>query len=210
MKKLLMLATVLIFSVSLTSCVKVIKTDELSQYTGEVAFDATKDVDDLWDSAVEDITSRAVYLPDFLTEANGDLKSLVDTYGKYSMGTSGTISYPVKGSGVVTEVDTESKAGYIILDLDDYDGDEVIKLQIGPVYKGSSTRDNLSMIEFGDYTNQEEWAAISKELNESIDQNVIEPADPDNLKGKSVDFIGTFEADSNDELLITPISLTVK
>lgn len=210
MKKLLAVVMVLAISTSLTSCVKVIKTDELSNYTGETEFDATASVNDLWDSAVEDITSRAVNLPDFLTEANGDLKSLVDKYGKYSMGTSGTISYPVKGSGIVTEVDTESKAGYIVVKLDDYDGSEVIKIQVGPVYKGSSTRDNLSMIDFGDYTNQEEWAAISKQLNESIDEKVIAPADPANLEGKSIDFVGTFEADSDDELLITPISLNVK
>lgn len=210
MKKLLILATMLVITSSLTSCVKVINTGDESLYTGKTEFNATDSVDSLWDSAVEDISTRAVYLPDLLVEANGDLKSVVDSYGKYSMGTSGTISYPVKGSGTVTEVENTKKAGYIVVKLDDYDGAEIVKLQIGPVYKGSSTRDNLTIIDFGNYTNQEEWAAISKELNTMIDEKVIAQVDVANLQGQSIEFIGTFEADNNSELLITPISLTVK
>ncbi len=210
MKKVLMLLTVITLTTSLTSCVKVINTGEEELYTGKTTFSATDSVESLWDSAVEDISSRAVYLPDLLTEANGDLKSVVDSYGKYSMGTSGTISYPVKGSGTVIEVENTKKAGYIVVDLDDYDGKEVIKLQIGPVYKGSSTRDNLTIINFGDYTNQEEWAEMSKELHTMIDEKVIAPADTANLLNKQIEFIGTFEATSNEEVLVTPISLTVK
>lgn len=212
MKKVLILTSLLLSATMLTSCVKVVKIGEEGKYTGNTTFNAADNVGSLWDSAVIDITDRAVYLPDLLTEANGDLKSapLVEKYGKYSMGTSGTISYAVKGSGTVTEVENTKKAGYIIVKLNDYEGSEVIKLQTGPVYKGSSTRDNLSIIDFGNYTNQGEWAEISKELNTMIDTVVITPADVSTIEGKEIDFIGTFEVSGNDELLITPINLTVK
>ena len=30
------------------------------------------------------------------------------------------------------------------------------------VYKGSSVRDSLDVIKFGDYTNQQDWAAVSQ------------------------------------------------
>ncbi len=66
------------------------------------------------------------------------------------------------------------------------------------------------MISFGDFTNQEEWAAISQELHAMIDQNVVQPADPGSLQGKTIDFVGTFTADSDDELLVTPVKLEVK
>ena len=49
--------------------------------------------------------------------------------------------------------------------LDGYDGPEEISIQIGSVYKGSSIRDSLDVIKFGDYTNQQDWAAVSQSIN---------------------------------------------
>lgn len=209
-KKLLALTLTLVFAVSLTGCVKVVKIGEESTLTGKQEFNATDSVQGMWESAEANIEEKAVDLPAFLTEAGGDLKSLVDKYGKYSMGTSGTISYAVKGSGVVEEVNQEKKAGYMTVKLDGYDGPEIIKIQIGSIYKGSSTRDTLDIIRFGDYTNQEEWAAVSQELHSQIDANVIQPADPASLQGKNIEFVGTFTADSDDELLITVVKLEAK
>ena len=204
MKKKIM-ALALAFSIVLgcTGCVKVIKIGEEGKYTGKVEFNAADAAANLWEDAVANIQEKAVDLPTFLTEANGNLTSLVDKYGKYSMGTSGSISYAVKGTGVVEEVNQEKKAGYMTVKLDDYDGPEVIKIQIGSVYKGSSTRDTLYIVSFGDYTNQQEWAAVSQELHNAIDANIIQPADPASLSGKTIEFVGTFTAEGNDELLIT-------
>lgn len=192
-----------------TGCVKAVKIGEEATLTGKVEFDASSSVAGLWENAVANINEKAIDLDVFLAEANGDLKSLVDKYGKYSMGTSGTISYAVKGSGVVEEVNQEKKAGYMTVKLDGYEGSETIKLQIGSVYKGSSTRDTLDIVNFGDYTNQKEWAAISQQLHASIDEQVIKPADPANLTGKNISFVGTFTVDGNDELVITPVVLNV-
>lgn len=209
-KRILALVLALTFVFGCTGCVKVIKIGEEGKYTGKVEFNAADAAAGLWESAVANIEEKAVDLPTFLTEANGDLSSLVDQYGKYSMGTSGTISYAVKGSGVVEEVNQEKKAGFMTVKLDGYEGSEIIKIQIGAIYKGSSTRDTLDIINFGDYTNQQEWAAISQELHNSIDVNVIQPADPASLVGKTIEFTGTFTVDGNDELLITTVVLNVK
>ncbi len=209
-KKILVLSLAAMLAVSVTGCVKVVKIGDEGSLTGKVEFSASDSVSALWESAEKNIEEKAVELPAFLEEAGGDLKSLVDKYGKYSMGTSGSISYAVKGTGTVEEVDQEKKAGSMIVKLDGYDGPETIKLQIGSIYKGSSTRDTLDVISFGDFTNQEEWAAISQELHAMIDQNVVQPADPGSLQGKTIDFVGTFTADSDDELLVTPVKLEVK
>ena len=83
-------------------------------------------------------------------------------------------------------------------------------IQIGSIYKGSSTRDTLDVVSFGDYTNQQEWAAISQELHSMIDTNVIQPADPAGLVGKTIDFVGTFTAESDTEILVTAVKLEVK
>jgi predicted lipoprotein len=209
-KKIAVLMMAAVLMVLPTGCVKVVKIGEEGKLTGEVQFSASDNVSSLWENAQANIEEKAVDLGEFLTEANGDLKSLADKYGKYSMGTSGSISYAVKGTGTVDEVNQEKKAGYMTVKLDGYDGPEVIKIQIGSIYKGSSTRDTLDIIDFGNYTNQEEWAAVSQELHTQIDTNVIQPANPSTLAGKTIDFVGTFTVDKNDELLITAVKLDVK
>ncbi len=209
-KRLLALAVTAVLAVSATGCVKVVKIGEEGALTGKVEFNAGDSVSGLWEEAKVNIEEKAVELPAFLQEAGGDLKSLADKYGKYSMGTSGSISYAVKGTGVVEEVNQEKKAGYMTVKLDGYDGPEVIKIQIGSIYKGSSTRDTLDIIDYGNYTNQEEWAAVSQELHNKIDTDVIQAADPAGLSGKTITFTGTFTAESNDELLITAVQLHVQ
>ncbi|MGN1193759.1 MAG: DUF2291 domain-containing protein [Dorea sp.] len=198
-------------STFLTGCgiVKVVKIGEEGKYTGEVEFNAGDDVEAIWEESVlPEISETAVDLKDFLTESNGDLTTLADEYGKYSMGDSGELSYVVKGTGTVEEVNTESRAGYMTVKLDDYDGSEVIKIQIGPVYKGSSVRDVLSFIKFGDYKNQEQWAAVSQSINEVVARDVVEPAAPESLQGKTISFEGAFTVSSGStDILITPVVL---
>ena len=198
-------------STAMTGCVKVIKIGQEAEYTGKTEFNAGDDVAGIWESkALPDLEGKAVDLAEFLTEANGDVKSLVDKYGKYSMGTSGEINYVVKGTGTVTEANQEKKAGYMTVKLDGYDGPEEISIQIGSVYKGSSIRDSLDVIKFGDYTNQQDWAAVSQSINKLIDEEVVQKADPASLDGKTISFTGCFTANDNEKILITPVELEAK
>jgi predicted lipoprotein len=142
-KRILMILMAAVFMMSsMTGCMKIVKTGEEGKLTGDVTFNAGDNVAGIWDSlAIPDLTGKAVDLSTFLKEANGDLKSLADKYGKYSMGTSGELSYTVKGTATVKEVNTEKKAGYMVVSLDGYSGPIVIKLQVGPVFKGTAVRD---------------------------------------------------------------------
>lgn len=213
-KRVISLVTALILAasaVNMTGCVKVVKIGEEGKLTGDVEFNAGDNVANIWASrAIPELEGKAVDITQFMEESGGDFKSLVDQYGKYSMGTSGEINYVVKGTAVVEEVNQEKKAGYMTVKPEGYDGDVVIKLQIGSVYKGSSVRDSLDFIKFGDYKNQQEWAAVSQSLHSIIDETVVKAAAPEALQGKTVEFTGTFTANSDKEILITPVKLTVK
>lgn len=209
-KKMIMfvLAIALMLS-SLTGCVKVVKIGEEASLTGEKKFSAGDDVAGFWESqAIPELKEKAVDLKVLLGEANGDLKSLAEKYGKYSMGTSGELSFVVKGSGEVLSVDTEKKAGIIVVKLAEYSGTEEIKIQVGSVIKGSSVRDSLSFIKFGDYTNQGDYAAVSQSINAIIMDTVINPEKAKGLRGKTIDFIGCFTVDSTGVILITPIEIS--
>ena len=171
----LALAFTLAASTLLTGCgiVKVIKIGEEGKYTGDVEFNAGDDVAAIWEeSALPELNAKAVDLKEFLEQSNGDLTALAEEYGSYSMGKSGELSYAVKGTGTVEEVNTQSQAGYMSVKLEGYNGTESVKIQIGPVYKGSSIRDTLGFIKFGDYKNQEQWAAVSQSINEIVAKDV--------------------------------------
>ena len=204
-KRLAALLLVLAFAASsLTGCVKVVKIGEEGKLTGEVAFNADSDVESIWQSkAVPELTEKAVDLNAFLTESKGDLKTLADKYGKYSMGTSGELNYVVK-------VDQTKKAGVMDVKLQGYDGPETIQLQIGSVFKGSAVRDSLNFIKYEDYKNQVQWANVSQSIHTVIQKQVLDPLDVSSLTGKTVEFIGCFTVDGNDKLLITPVQMTVK
>lgn len=206
-----LLSLLLAFAVfAMSGCVTIVKTGEEGKLTGATTFDASQNVADIWESqALPDLTGNAIELATFLTEAKGDLKSLAEQYGKYSMGTSGELSYIVKGTGTITEVNNEKKAGYMTITPDGYTGAESVRLQIGTVFKGSAVRDSLSFIKYEDYQNQVEWADVSKSIHALIQEKVINAADVASLQGKKVEFVGCFTVSSNDELLITPVVLKV-
>ena len=200
-----------VMAIAMTGCVKVVQIGHEDELTGTVRFNAAKDVEKIWSSKVlPELSKKAVDLPTFFKESNGDLKKLASKYGKYSMGTSGELSYADTGTGTVTEVNQEKQAGYMTVKLDGYDGPVVVKLQIGSVYKGSALRDSLSFIKFEDYTNQVDWAKVSQSLHDMVNKAVVGSVDLKTLKGKKVSFVGCFSVDKKDELLITPVELKVQ
>lgn len=211
-RQFLVLVVIAILAMStMTGCMKIVKIGEEGKLTGEVTFNAGDNVAEIWDSAaIPELTEKAVDLSTFLTEAKDDLKSLADKYGKYSMGTSGQLSYTVKGLATVKEVNTEKKAGYMELTIDGYSGPVIIRLQTGPVFKGSAVRDSLEIIKFEDYKNQVDYAAVSQGIHGIIQSTIIDKIDLASLSGKQIEFTGCFTVDKEDLILITPVILTVK
>lgn len=209
--KILNIVFLLILLVLCISCIKIVKIGEEDNLTGEIRFDAVENVISVWESkALPELTEKAVDLSVLLEEAKNDLKSVVDKYGKYSMGTSGEINYVVKAAARVTEVNNKIKAGFITILPVGYTGDTVIKLQIGSVFKGSSVRDSLDFIDYDDYKNQVEWASVSQSIHQVIQSKLIDSIDIDSVLGKEIDFVGCFTVQNNGEIIITPVVMQVK
>ena len=201
----------LILTFTMSGCVKVVEIGKEDELTGNKKFDASENVAGLWESqAVPELKEKAIDLVTLLNESNGDLKNVAEKYGHYSMGTSGELSFVVKGEGVVTEVNQTKKAGYMLIKPTGYEGQMNVKLQIGSVYKGSAVRDNLSFIKYEDYTNQVDWAKISQSIHEVIDRDVVKALDLGSITGKTISFVGAFSVDKKTEILITPIEIVVK
>ena len=96
------------------------------------------------------------------------------------------------------------------LKLAGYDGPIAVRLQTGPVYKGSAVRDTLSFIKYEDYKNQVDWAKVSQAIHAAIDKEVIEKLDMNTMEGKTIAFTGCFSVTGNKEILVTPIEIEMK
>src|ERR1700752_2621276 len=113
----------------------------------------------------------------------------------------------VKGSGKVLEVHTESQAGTLVLEVPGLN--EKIALQIGPVVRGTALRDATGAAPFDQFTNQLDYADVSKELNSRAVKTAFASVDPASLSGKTITFFGafTFDPRTKGPLLITPVKV---
>ncbi len=118
-------------------------------------------------------------------------------------------NYLIKGSGKVLEVNTTSRAGSMTLQLT---GGEKVILQIGPVVMGTALRDANGLVRFNQFTNQLDYAAVSKDMNALAIKAALQGKSPDSFAGKTVSFWGacTFQPKTTDPVKITPVKLEVQ
>lgn len=210
MKKgfILLAVCLALIAVTLTGGVKVVRIGEEDALIGREE-NAGLDVASFWNSqAIPEIEGEAVALDRLLNDANGDLSTQADKAHK-TQGSNG-IDFAVHGRAEVTEVMTEKKAGYIILKVEGYEGNTLVKLQVGTVFKQYSVRDYLSFINVNSFKDQIEYAQLAKNINSYILEHVIADTDVNALVGKTIDFYGCFTYENDDEILITPVTLTVE
>ena len=194
-----------------TGCVKVVKIGEEGTLTGQVEFNPGDSVESISDSQViPECESKAADITEVLNKAGGDLTSLGEEFDGVKTASATYYNYSVKAEGAtITAVDKDSFYGTITLSVPGYEGDTVITCQIGQ-YKNSSIRDDMSFINFADFTNQTEWNQINTSMLQKVDETVVQPVYDQLTEGATVDLVGCFTADSAKEMVITPVVLTVQ
>ncbi len=189
----------------------VVKEGQEAILTGEVAFNPTDEATNFWtNNAKEYFEKNAVDLNTLVSEAKGDFASVAGKYGHYSMGDSGELSFIVKGQGTIDLVKDKLRAGYLSVKVPNLEDGIKVRLQIGPVFKGSAVRDSISLISYKDYKNQIEWAQVSVAFHELITRDILSKLDMKNLLNKEVEFVGCFTVGRKGLLQITPVELLVK
>lgn len=203
--------TVMMAATLFTGCVKVVKIGEEGSLTGQVEFNPGDSVEGIWDSQViPECEGKAVDITEVMEKSGGDLSALGEECGGTKTKAATYFNYCVKAEGAtITAVDKDSFYGTVTLSVPGYDGDVNITCQIGQ-YKNSSIRDDLSFIDFADFTNQTEWGQINTSILQKVDETVIKPVYDDLKEGATVDLVGCFTADSAKDMVITPVVLTVK
>ncbi len=209
-RKIIFVLSLCLISTFLMSCVKIVKTGEEDKLIGNVVFDAKANVSESWDTVfLPELLNKAIDMSDLYVKANGDFANVSDL-GIYTMGDKGELNFTVKDSATVKENESEKKAGYLVINIDSIPNEQTIKLQVGPLFRGTSVRDNLQSINFDDYVNQIEWGGVSHSLNDKIYETVINDSILNLKSGDKIDFCGCFTVSPTGEILITPISIEVK
>jgi len=167
-------------------------------------------IDSIFESeALPVLKENAFDLAEVMTAAGGDMKSAGEKYG-IRADSGNAYNFLIKGTATVTEVDTSLRAGYAILTIDGYTGSETFKMQVGPVFKGTSIRDCMPMIKFDDFKNQVVYANLSTAIHTNLSANLFTAIDASTLAGKTIEFYGAFTDSGTSQILITPFSIEVK
>jgi predicted lipoprotein len=182
--------------------------------SGEKATDVNEYIDEKWESVlVPEIEERGAAMAEVLAASGDGWDAAGAEYGIKKGEIGAKYNFIVTGDAVVSQVDTTSKAGIIVLDLDAADaGDYTLNMAIGPVLKGTAIRDALENVNFNEFVNQMDYAKLASELNKFRNEQIAESVDFTSLQGKSVNFTGCFTqpADGAGEIDIMPVFLEVK
>jgi predicted lipoprotein len=169
--------------------------------TGREAFDPARYGEDTYPKAVAAIDEAAVPLPKLVAAIREDPDAAGEQYGK-RQGTS-PYTFATTAEGVAGK----AEGGLMRVRVKGVPKGTTVSLQIGPAINGTAVRDAAGFIEFGQFTNQVEYAAAATALNEQVKQQVLAGVDPAALEGQRVSFTGAFSSLTPDVITITPTKL---
>jgi predicted lipoprotein len=163
-------------------------------------------VDGFWAKLVPLFEDKAQDIAKVLPEIRANPDAAGEKYGRREA--TNPYNYMVKGTGKVTEINTTSVAGTAIVEIPGLD--EKVALQIGPVVRGTALRDATGLVSFNQFSNQLDYADVSKEMNTRALKTVFASVPAASLTGKSVTFFGafTFDPHSKSAVLITPVKIS--
>ena len=188
------------------------KSDKLEIYFVDDKFKPDEYVETIWDDKVVPyFKNKCLPINEILSLWGEDQEAAGKKFGYREKAEGSPWNFRVKGSGVIVEVNTASRASTVAVDLDPPSGTAELVIQIGPVIKDTGVRDVLEFISFTDFTNQLEFARLSNAFNKKINATVLSGLDREDLMGRHVSFHGVFtQLQDSDLVRITPVELEVR
>jgi predicted lipoprotein len=167
-------------------------------------------VDPIWDSKiVPAFLEKAIDAKELLLAIQDNPEQAGAKYGRREA--TNPYNYLIKGTGQVTTVNTESRAGTLTVALANGGGGQNVTIQIGPVILGTAIRDATGIVSFNQFTNQIDYAGVSKEMNARALHDALTGKDLASFNGKQIRFVGaiTYDPRAAGIIRITPIRLEV-
>lgn len=118
----------------------------------------------------------------------------------------GTVSYPLKATGTVSEVD----ANFILLMVPGMDPKDKVRIPLGAALSGTPIRDATGTITFGDFEGQSDFQSVANQFKLRMQTEVLAKIDVPSLKGKQITVIGAWNTGGPpNSYIIQPVSLVV-
>jgi predicted lipoprotein len=167
-------------------------------------------VDSIWEQkVVPKIVNDAIDADVLIPAIRGNSEEAGQKYGRRDA--TNPFNYLIKGTGTITEIRTESRAGTVVIRLEGKVVNDSILLQVGPVIPGTAIRDATGLVNFNQFTSQIDFADVSREMNALSRKSAFGNLDPTSLKDKKVRFWGafTYHPGGQSEISVTPVKVEV-
>lgn len=178
------------------------KVMSLDEVESEIGFSPEQFAKDSFPDIKEYIEANAV---DASTLAPEALQSASEAGERYGVSSGVGHIIPVKFTGEVVE----EASGIYTVDIADMPDDVVVRFQAGSAVNGTTLRDTTGEIEFSDFTNQIEYQDAGAALNKEMKRQVLSEIDGQDLTGKTLEVVGSFNMINPENWLITPVSIAI-
>ena len=160
----------------------------------------------IWDAEVIPVVrDKAAPIETVIAAVEGGLDKAGPQFGHRPAEEGSPWSFVVKGTAVIKEKNTASRAGTVLIDVTTPSGPVPVTIQIGPVIKGNSLRDAMPFINFQNFTNQLEFAEVGRAFNGHVITELKTAVDA-LAPGQTIAYAGTFSLNSaTDKILLTPV-----
>jgi predicted lipoprotein len=167
-------------------------------------------VDEIWEvKVVPQLRDHGTDMATLAPAIASDLQAAGEAHGyrPSSEGSPWNFATSVKGRIVAAKTDTRAATA----DVDvDGDGKADAILQLGPLIRGTAMRDVLPFIDFTSFTDQIEFAHLSRALNTKAYETALKDLPRENLVGRDIEAFGAFTMrGQGDKLLVTPVQVTL-
>ncbi len=172
-----------------------------------LAFQPNAYVERIWPKQIVAMVRKdAVPLPQLLSALAKDKAAALTTYGN-KVGDAYNIL--VSFSGTVGKIDTSTPMGMLTVDTKDNGKSVPVQVAVGPVILGTTLRDALKFISFGEFLNQIQYGDVSDALNNMVTSKIVTPKEAANLRGQAVTIFGAYTYNDSDpqDITVTPVIL---
>ncbi len=191
---------------------KIIKTPtpEEAAEAASGGFNPDRQVAEVWGAKVIPfLETRAGTFQEVSALSKSDLDAAAAKYGHKEKDGTAPWTFAAKVSGTIVKAETKSRAAYLDTDVDG-DGKADVRVQIGPVIKGTAIRDSLDFVNFNEFKNQIQWAEFGKAFNIHVNGLTLEKLPREGLEGNHVEALGAYPLPSAGQpALLTPATITI-
>lgn len=175
-------------------------------------FDAEGYVTRMWDSRIlPSMRERAVDLRTLMEAVRSNEKTAGEKYGYRAVAEQNPYNFSVTGRVKILSANVKSRNGRAEADVEPFDGQPDITLQLGPIYKGTALRDCLDFVSFDDFKNQVEFAKLATQLSVYGGEQSVVPLElrKDGGVGRVFELLGaTTQNGANTHFSVVPVLLT--